>query len=135
MTLEQRKELAGAMRAQGCNCAQAVIVPFTAELGIDPQTLRALTAALGSGVAATREICGVPNTIAIARGLVCDRKGMTKAQTVADARALIDRFSESNDNLLRCAELKGRPGCPTCNELIAQGIELLHESFENDRLK
>lgn len=121
------------MRAQGCNCAQATLAPFADELGIDAQTLRAMTAALGSGVASTGEICGVPNAIAIARGIACSAKGLTKQQTSADARRYADCFSERNEGLLRCRDLKGRPGCATCNQLIEQGIEILHESFTEDR--
>lgn len=131
MTLKERKELAGALRAQGCNCAQATLVPFAEDLKIDAQTLRAMTAALGSGVAATGEICGVPNAIAIARGTVCSAKGLTKGQTAADARHYVDKFSEQNEHLLRCHDLKGRPGCATCNQLIEQGIEILHDSFNS----
>lgn len=131
MILEVRNEIAGRLRAEGKNCAQATLAPFSKELGIDEQTLLQMTAALGSGVAATGEICGVPNAIAIARGIICSKLQKSKGETTADARKYVDQFVNQN-GALRCRDLKGRPGCATCNQLIANGIEILHKSFEKE---
>lgn len=119
------------LRAEGKNCAQATLAPFSDELGIDRETLLNITAALGSGVAATGEICGVPNAIAMARGVICSKLQKTKGETTADARKFVDKFV-ANNGAIRCCELKGRPGCATCNELIANGIEILHNSFDKE---
>lgn len=130
MTLEERLEKAAALRAAGYNCAQATILPFAEETGLDADVLTAATSALGTGVAAQREVCGVANAIAIARGLINAPLKLSKKEASDDAARHIGIFRTSN-GAIRCAELKSLPGCRTCNELVAQGVEILHNSLND----
>lgn len=129
MDLSQRQKTASDLRAAGANCAQAVLAPFDQETGSDRETLLAVGAALGAGVAGNGEICGVPNAMAIARGMICRRAGKSKAEIVADAKQYTEAFRHRHGALC-CRDLKGKPGCATCNELIAEGVEMLHNGLK-----
>lgn len=128
MTKEERIEKANALRAQGYNCAQAVLMCFEDKTGIPENLAASLSSALGSGVAATGEICGVANAIAIAVGATYDAAPENKAKASKEAREVVDRFACENGNCLRCVDLKGKGR--TCNALVAQGVELLHNHFD-----
>ncbi len=43
---------------ESCNCAQAVLLSFHEELGLDPQTALKLASSFGGGMGRLREVCG-----------------------------------------------------------------------------
>lgn len=129
MDKQQRIDKARALRAEGYNCAQAVLMCFDDITGIDDNMAASLTSALGSGVAATGEICGVANAMALAVGATYGPEAQNKARASKEAREAVNAFACANGNCLRCVELKGKHR--SCNDLVAQGVELLHDHFEN----
>lgn len=124
MTIQERKEIMLKARAEGYNCAQSLLLAFEDRLPLQRDELAALAASLGAGLGCG-EICGVANAMSIAKGL--SLKASTpamKVQAMKEGAALARRFEELN-GALRCADLKGVPGKKTCNELIADGVEIL----------
>lgn len=129
MTLEERKEKALELRRKGYNCAQSVLMAFPDITGLDDASAAKICNALGSGVAATGEICGVPNAMAITIGMTLTDAPEDKVKAMKITKPLIEEFAASNQNRIRCADLKGKEGIRPCNDLILQGIEILHNHF------
>lgn len=125
---DKRIEKACRLRAQGYNCAQAVLMCFDDVTGIPENLAASMTSALGSGVAATGEICGVANAIAIAVGSTYGPEPEHKLAAAKEARKVVSAFAGENGNCLRCVELKGLKR--SCNDLVAQGVELLADHFD-----
>jgi len=132
MTLEERKNYALSLRMQGYNCAQCVVSAFQDVTGIDKDMTMRIASGLGSGVGGLKEICGVITGMAIAEGLVNDSRPTTKIKVADTVKKLAARFSDKN-GCIRCSELKGKSNPRSCNELIIDGIEILHHHFmKND---
>lgn len=129
--LASRLDRAARLRAEGYNCAQTVLMVFDDITGIGEDMSAKIAAGLGAGVAATQEICGVPNAMAIISGLVGQPGSKSKVKALQTARPLISEFSKQNDGRIRCKDLKTPPALRPCNDLIFQGIEIIHKSFEN----
>lgn len=130
ISLEWRQHRAMEMREKGYNCAQSVLLAFPDLSDLSDVQLARISAALGSGVAASAEICGVPNAIAILVGLCGGAKAEDKVTATKKAKPIITAFQEQNDGRLRCHDLKLSDARRSCNELILQGIELLHNVLQ-----
>lgn len=130
-SLDQRKERALALRKQGYNCSQSVILVFDDIIGIDKDTIAKLTSGLGTGVGALREICGVVNAMAITQGFLQSPAPEGKAPSAKIAGDLGRKFAEGNKGFLRCCDLKGKDGIRPCNDLVLQGVEILHNYFDS----
>lgn len=133
-TAEQRKKEALSLREQGYNCAQSVIMVFDDLTGLDAELAARLTSGLGAGCGGTRELCGVVNAMAITQGLFQSSLPAGKALSMKEAGTLAETFASENQGRLRCADLKGKPGIRSCNDLVIQGVEILHEYFKNRNL-
>lgn len=118
--IDKAKEL----RQQGYNCAQAVLMPFAAELGLDEATAARIAMGLGSGVGGQGEICGVANGMAMALGLRYAPDAALKGKAAAEVRALTEQF-RSCHGCLRCHDLKALR--KDCNTLIYTGVEMLEK--------
>lgn len=129
MKLEDRISKMHECRKCGRNCAQAVLMAFPDITGLSDETAAKITNALGSGVAATQEICGVPNAIAIAIGMTHSDTPADKAVSSKEARGLIDKFAALNGERLTCRDLKDNHDSKPCNLLIEEGIIILHDHF------
>lgn len=134
MEKEVRIKKAHELRDKGYNCAQAVLMCFEEETGIPESMAASLSSALGSGVAATGEVCGVANAIAIAIavGATYSPEPENKAKASKEAREVVNEFACANGNCLRCVDLKGKHR--SCNDLVAQGVEMLHNHFAGREL-
>lgn len=128
-SLDERISQALDLRRQGYNCVQSVIMVFDDITGLDHEIAAKITSAMGSGVAGTRNICGVANAIALTIGMLHGSDPGSKAAASAEARPLIEKFQQLNDNRIQCRDLKGVQGIRPCNELVAQGVEILHNHF------
>ncbi|MBD5370989.1 MAG: C_GCAxxG_C_C family protein [Bacteroides sp.] len=128
--LETRREEALRLRKEGYNCAQSVLLPFDDVTGLPRELAARITSGLGTGVGATREICGVVNAMALAQGMLQSPEASGKAASMKCAGSLARRFADANCGCLRCEDLKGKPGRPTCEQLVLQGVEILHRHFE-----
>ncbi len=86
MKSQEAKELFNS----GCNCSQAVACAYAAELGIDRDTLLAITHPFGGGVARSRELCGaVSGMLMVVGKMYSDR---SKDEVYAIARSYMDKF-------------------------------------------
>ena len=128
--LPQRIARTKDLRAKGYNCSQCVFMVFDDITGLNPATSARLPAALGSGVGGTREIGGVANAMALVEGMTGGDAPADKVEAMARAKKVITRFADANGGCLRCCDLK-RPDAPkSCNQLILEGVEMLHEAIK-----
>lgn len=118
------------LRRQGYNCAQSVLMVFDDITGLDEATAARLASGLGAGVGASKELCGVPNAMAIAQGFQLPPTADAKPTAMRRAGELLRRFEETAGGKLRCADLKGHDHSIPCDTLILNGIEILHNFFE-----
>lgn len=103
---DKKAELAETNFKTGCNCAQAVLLAFQAEIGLDEDTLMRLGAPFGGGMGRMREVCGAVTGMLMVLGLL---KGYTKTEGdksahYATVRKLADAFRQANGSIL-CREL------------------------------
>lgn len=132
MTKEERLKKAQQLRDSGYNCATSVLGAFPDLTGLDQDTAARLTSALGAGIAGCGEICGAAVGMAIASGYRFGPAADQKGPSAKAARLLIERFAGDNAGCTRCAELKSRQmpgGVRSCNALVAQCVELLHDNL------
>lgn len=126
MTLQQRLDKAAELRTQGYNCAQSVILAFPDVTGLDNDLAARLTAALGAGLAASGEVCGVVNAMSIVQGLRGGSSPADKGPATLGARSMIDSFTAETDGRIRCRDLKTPPQKISCNDLVAKGVRIVH---------
>lgn len=103
---DEKARQAEANFLNGCNCAQAVLLAFSDELGLDEDTLMRLGAPFGGGMGRMREVCGTVTGMMLVYGLL---KGYTKttgdkATHYAGVRRLADAFRAENGSII-CREL------------------------------
>lgn len=131
--LEERLAMAVELREEGYNCAQSVLMVFDDYTGLDTATACRVASGLGAGIGGCKELCGVPNAMAIVQGFALPAKATAKPLAMKRAADLLKRFSIFTGGRLRCADLKGKPDSIPCNDLIMQGIRLLHDFIEEER--
>ena len=56
--MKNYREIAEKYFTDGYNCAQAVFLAFSDELGVDADTAAAISAPFGGGMGRLREVCG-----------------------------------------------------------------------------
>jgi len=122
---------------KGLNCAQAVLMAFCDETGMDADTAAKVASGLGGGVAGSGNVCGAVTGMLIAAGLLlahgADISPEEKTEYGKVSKALTARFSEEFGSLL-CSELKPKPeetDKPSCNELCRRAAEILDEYLAN----
>ncbi len=127
--LESLKKYCLDLRAQGYNCAQAVLLCFTDELGLDHDTASAITLGMGSGMGGAGEICGVASAMAAAAARILEKetgKKPDKTEVYAMVKELFADFKGRNSGLLRCSELKTPGAAKNCSELVCEGVEIIY---------
>lgn len=109
----------------GCNCAQAVLLAFCEDYGMERETALTIAAGFGSGMAGLRETCG---TVAGANMVIGLAKGKNRMEANRTFREFADRFREKNGSLvckeLLAARIKTRL---TCADLCYDAGNLLEE--------
>ena len=140
-------ELAKKLFEDGYNCAQAVLLAFCEDFGMDRETAMMISAPFGGGMGRLREVCGTVSGMNMVLGLA--KKGYqkgdnaSKAQLYKDVQTLAEKFREDNGSII-CRELlnlriegkdnhvpelrtekyyKARP----CSELCRYAADLLEE--------
>ncbi|MBR1482389.1 MAG: C_GCAxxG_C_C family protein [Ruminococcus sp.] len=109
----------------GCNCAQAVLLAFCEDYGMDRDTALMVAASFGSGMGGLRETCGTVTGANMVIGLA---KGKNRAEANRCFREFAERFRAKNGSLV-CRELlairvKTRL---TCADLCEDAGNLLKE--------
>jgi len=140
------EEKARELFREGYNCAQAVLLTFADECGVDKATAARMAQPLGGGISRLREVCGAATGLALAVGLLWgtdDPKDMdTKKAVYQRTQALLKQFREDNGSIV-CKELLGAQGNSTepvpsprteqyyskrpCVELVAYAAGLVAE--------
>lgn len=143
-------ELAKKLFEDGYNCAQAVLLAFCEDFGMDKETAMMISAPFGGGMGRLREVCGTVSGMNMVLGLAKRgyKKGdnASKAQLYKDVQTLAEKFREDNGSII-CRELlnlriegkdnhvpelrtekyyKARP----CSELCRYAADLLEEHLE-----
>ena len=111
----------------GCNCAQAVLLAFCEDYGMERETALTIAAGFGSGMAGLRETCGTVTGANMVIGLA---KGKNRMEANRTFREFADRFREKNGSLvckeLLAARIKTRL---TCADLCYDAGNLLNGGF------
>lgn len=109
----------------GCNCAQAVLLAFCEDYGMERETALTIAAGFGSGMAGLRETCGTVTGANMVIGLA---KGKNRMDANRTFREFAERFREKNGSLvckeLLAARIKTRL---TCADLCYDAGNLLEE--------
>ena len=101
-------ELAKKLFEDGYNCAQAVLLAFCEDFGMDRETAMMISAPFGGGMGRLREVCGTVSGMNMVLGLA--KKGYqkgdnaSKAQLYKDVQTLAEKFREDNGSII-CREL------------------------------
>ncbi|MBQ8541270.1 MAG: C_GCAxxG_C_C family protein [Clostridia bacterium] len=104
-------ELASLNFSTGMNCAQAVLLAFSEEIGLSKETLLKLSLPFGGGMGRLRLTCGAVTGMVMAYGLI---KGIgttpthdEKMDNYKGVVYLTDEFKKLNRGTIICAELLG----------------------------
>ena len=107
------RELAEKNFLAGYNCAQAVLLAFAEDLGLEAGLALRLSASFGGGMGRLREVCGALSAVLMAAGVLYgyDEPGDDRAKAAHYARVqeLAGSFREACGSIL-CRELLGRAG-------------------------
>ncbi len=99
----------------GHNCAQAVFLSFSRDLGLDDSTALKISAGFGGGMGRLREVCGAVSAMFMVLGMKYASLDPTdrtaKAQLYARVQELARRFKEENGSII-CRELLSLPPGP-----------------------
>jgi C_GCAxxG_C_C family probable redox protein len=109
----------------GCNCAQAVLLAFCEDYGMDRDTAMMIAASFGAGMGGLRETCGTVTGANMVIGLA---KGKNKATANGAFRQFAEKFREKNGSLV-CRELLGIriKTRLTCADLCKDAGDMLEE--------
>lgn len=92
----------------GANCAQAVVLAFHDELGMDEKTAARLASSFGGGIGRLREVCGAVSGMMMVYGLLRGYDDLknpdAKKQHYENVQALANAFREENGSII-CREL------------------------------
>ncbi|MCI9163789.1 MAG: C_GCAxxG_C_C family protein [Lachnospiraceae bacterium] len=108
--MNNHKELAKSYFLEGYNCAQAVVLAFHKELGLDKETAARMASAFGGGMGRLREVCGTVSGMLLVLGLLrgySDPKDLEgKKELYSQVQQLARTFREHNKSII-CRELLG----------------------------
>ena len=92
----------------GANCAQAVVLAYCDELGMDEKTAARLASSFGGGIGRLREVCGAVSGMMMVYGLLCGYDDLkdpaAKKAHYQNVQALAAKFREENGSIV-CREL------------------------------
>lgn len=133
MTLEEREKMAADLRRDGYNCASSVFLCFPDLTGMEHNEAVKVTNALGTGIGASREICGAAAAMAMLAGFRFPAEPSSKGEAAKLANKCLTEFANDNAGCMRCAQLKDRQimggDVRSCNELVAQCVRIAHENI------
>lgn len=150
----KKGEIAKNYFENGYNCAQAVALAFSDEMGLDCDTVARLTGGFGGGIGRMREVCGTVSGAAFVMSALYGSSDPKDSKAKADLYAMIQQvageFKQINGSVV-CRELLGidrsgfdipQPEARTnayykkrpCSELVKISADLL-EAFVNEQSK
>ena len=98
-----KRELAKENFSKGLNCAQAVVLAFKDELGIDEQTLKKLAISFGGGLGRQRLTCGAVSGMCMVLGYLLS-DGEDKLKIYQIVQKACGKFKEMTGSII-CSEL------------------------------
>ena len=94
----------------GYNCAQAVLLAFCEDFGLEKETAIMMSAPFGGGMGRLREVCGTFSGVNMVLGLYEGKydvkDNQKKSQLYKDVQALAEKFKEDNGSII-CRDLLG----------------------------
>ena len=111
----------------GLNCAQAVLLAFKDEIGVEEETLKKIIIGFGGGFARQRLVCGAVSGMTAAISYLLSN-GNDKLNAYAIVKEALDLFKEKTGSLV-CAELLASEKIP-CAELCAIAAQIVQEMVE-----
>lgn len=137
------EEKADAAFMSGMNCAQAVVLAFAGDFGLDEALAARVACGLGGGVGREREVCGTVTGAAIVLGL---KYGEDKAVVYPHVQDFVARFRAECGSIV-CRDLLAgvkattggapEPRTPEyykkrpCAELVRLSVQILGEMLKN----
>lgn len=125
-TKEEYIEAAKANFMSGYNCAQAVLVTFADELGIDKDTAAKMAQSFGAGMGGLREVCGACSGMFMCAGLKFGNSDTSAPDAIAKKK---EHYALIQDMAKQFAEKSG--GSIICRELL--GLAPKKECVESDK--
>ena len=126
---EQAQDLHG----RGHDCAQSVVLPFSEELGLEPQTVMRAMEGFGAGMGGREQTCGALSGAIFVAGLTHSDGNLwapaSKQETYALCKALCEEFTAACGGSAVCSVIK-REGCVSCQRCIELGVELAMKAIE-----
>ena len=109
--------LAAELFLGGCNCAQAVVVAFCDQTGLEREFAARLSSSFGGGMGRMREVCGAVSGMLMVAGLLYgyDDPGdrdVNKKQHYALVQELAGKFREQTGSIVCREILKNPPSDP-----------------------
>ena len=136
----------------GANCAQAIVLAFSDDLGMDEKTAAKLASSFGGGIGRLREVCGAVSGMMMVYGLLRGyddlRDPAAKKAHYQNVQALAGRFREANGSIV-CRELlelrKGENSDPSptprdaqffhsrsCAGFVQSAVRILDEALKGE---
>lgn len=104
------EELAKEYFKKGYNCAQAVLLAFAEECGLDEKTAAVMASSFGGGMGRLREVCGCVSGMFLAAGLLYGYSDPNDAEAKKEHYARIQQLGEAfrkENGSIVCRELLG----------------------------
>ncbi len=109
---------------EGYNCAQAVMVAFCDETGLEPDTAARMASAFGGGMGRLREVCGAVSgmfmVLSILYGYDAPSDGAGKKQLYTEVQELAEKFRQENGSIICREILKNPPSDPNPSPRTAE---------------
>lgn len=112
--MTEREKQAVQNFAEGCNCAQSVLMAYADVLGLTPEQAAMVSVGFGGGMGRLRLHCGAFSAAVMLAGALEGDDGPKKEHrplTYARVQEIHRQFIERNGTI-SCAELLGRAGIP-----------------------
>ena len=112
--MTEREKQAVRNFADGCNCAQSVLMAYADVLGLTREQAAMVSVGFGGGMGRLRLHCGAFSAAVMLAGALEGADGADKAhrtQTYARVQEIHRQFVQRNGTV-SCAELLGRAGVP-----------------------
>jgi C_GCAxxG_C_C family probable redox protein len=93
----------------GLNCSQSVIEAYSQDSGVDPETVKSVSAGFGGGMGRAQKTCGAATGAIMAIGCKYhDNKDLSgsKEKVYAKTREFLQKFEKINDST-ECFDLLG----------------------------
>lgn len=120
----------------GYNCAQAVVMAYADEMGMDEKTASTLASSFGGGMGRLGEVCGAVSGMFMVLGVLygysdpSDRLAKMEHYTII--KQFGEKFKNENGSLL-CRELlkaQQDEDAPRCVDLVERACQMLDKYIE-----